>query len=347
MMIIKSLILFIQFLLASNSYSNYTYYPGNYTFNEAIEKCASINCTVVFIGSETKNDYIYKNYVSNTNRIWLAIIDIFVNETNVNYYTNETLNYTDWGDFQNTGTPCITYSNAAYGPWDDVLCSDVASILCEINSRINPMSTSFESTSSKVSTGSTLTSTMPTTIITTTNSIIVSSTISNSSINVSTGQISVLSSAYLTSSLTVTIKIPISILRTTTDENLIHENTDFSRWFTVNCSFTRTRYNTLNSSEIEILNTNITNLDLCDKLDGNYSTSQIINIKNKSVIEVETIQNTLKIKLKEIEIHQIEVNNIKISVLWIAIVIIVFFCLFIIACDLHKLFVYFVNINKA
>jgi hypothetical protein len=343
-MIIKILILFIQFLLAS-TYSNYTYFPGNYTFDEAIEKCASINCTVVFIDSQTINDYIYSNFVINKNRIWLAIIDIFGNETNVNYYTNETLSYNNWGHFQNTDTRCVTYSNSLdYQPWDDIFCSDNASILCEISFNRNPTTTHLESRSSIISKVSKLTS--PSTINTTTNSIIISSLITNSYINASTGQISVLSNTYLTSSVTVTITIPISILRTTTDENLIYENTDFSKWFTVNCSFTRTRYNTLNSSEIEILNTNITNLDLCDKLDGNYSVSQIINIKNKSVIEVETIQKTLKIKLKEIEIHQIEVNNIISSVFWIAIVIITFFCLFIIACDLHKLFVYFVKKSK-
>ena len=360
MMVIRRINLYflIEFLLISNHklYSDYIFFPDNFTFYDSILKCASINSTVVFIESKTKDDYIYENYVSKSNLIWLSIIGNETNKTtgSVNYYTNKTLNFNNWGTHLSASTPCTVYTNDSfYGPWDDVYCSNNASLLCETNlstdqiNQIISVTTRYQiATTNSVFTSSLSVSATSTLTTSSLNSGIISSLLSISSSTASikrTSLIAFLSST--TSSVTTQIISTTSRFKLLTHEilnqsNLIVANTSFASWHTVLCIFTRTRYNTLNTSQVESYNVTIANLDLCDKLDGNYNLNQIINIKKKSTIEIEAIQSTLKIKLKEIEVHQIKIQNIISGVLWLAIVVIISFSLIIIACDLHTFFIF-------
>ncbi len=63
--------------------------------------------------------------------IWLAIYDISNdNEINVNYYTNQTLNYTNWG-FDSTSDKCFRYVKNSN--WLDYGCDASFSTLCEFS----------------------------------------------------------------------------------------------------------------------------------------------------------------------------------------------------------------------
>jgi hypothetical protein len=75
-----------------------------------------------------KNTFLNDSLVSTA--IWLAIYDIFGNETNVNYYTNQTLNYTNWV-FDSKSDKCFRYVKNSN--WLDYGCDASFSTLCEFS----------------------------------------------------------------------------------------------------------------------------------------------------------------------------------------------------------------------
>jgi hypothetical protein len=89
--------------------------------------------------------------------IWLAIYDFTGNETNANYYTNETLNYTYWyPNIQNLKSQlCARYEKNKYIAWGDDPCSKPYSVLCEFEE----YTTSTTTTSSSTTTTTTTTTT--------------------------------------------------------------------------------------------------------------------------------------------------------------------------------------------
>jgi hypothetical protein len=98
---------------------------------QAVQKCSSISATVVFIDDLAEDNYIKSHYLPNVSTaIWLAIYDIFGNETNVNYYTNQTLNYTNWS-IDKTSEKCFRYVKKSN--WLDYGCDASFSTLCEFS----------------------------------------------------------------------------------------------------------------------------------------------------------------------------------------------------------------------
>jgi hypothetical protein len=126
----------VCFSLTKTVISSYILYPDKVNFTKAVQKCDSINATVVLPKNKTEDDFIRDSYLNNasvTTGIWLAIYDFIGNETNVNYYTNQKLAYTYW----NSGDPnegpgyCVRYDKD-YKKWADHPCDQIYSVLCEI-----------------------------------------------------------------------------------------------------------------------------------------------------------------------------------------------------------------------
>jgi hypothetical protein len=112
-------------------------YPAIVNFTQAVRKCDSINGTVVLPKNQTEDDFIRNNYLMDTSvtrDIWLAIYDISGRENNVNYYSNKTLNYSNWeaGQPNNYYDYCAVFSKSINNKWFDRSCSDYYSLLCEI-----------------------------------------------------------------------------------------------------------------------------------------------------------------------------------------------------------------------
>jgi hypothetical protein len=123
------ILLFVS--LIRKSIGSYFLFPVEVNFTQAIQKCSSINATVLFIDNSTEDTYIKNTFLNGplvTTAIWLAIYDIFGNETNVNYYTNKTLNYTNWV-IDRTSDKCFRY--VKNGNWLDYGCDASFSTLCE------------------------------------------------------------------------------------------------------------------------------------------------------------------------------------------------------------------------
>jgi hypothetical protein len=117
--------------LIRNSLGTYFLFPEQVNFAQAIQKCSSKNATVVFIDNLTEDTYIKNTYLPLvTKGIWLAIYDIIGNETNVNYYTNRTLNYTNWV-YDNRNDKCFRYEKNKQ--WLDISCGSLYSTLCEFS----------------------------------------------------------------------------------------------------------------------------------------------------------------------------------------------------------------------
>jgi hypothetical protein len=117
--------------LIKDSIGTYLLFPENVSFTQAVQKCSSINATVVFIDDLAEDNYIKSHYLPNVSTaIWLAIYDIFGNETNVNYYTNQTLNYTNWS-IDKTSEKCFRYVKNSN--WLDYGCDASFSTLCEFS----------------------------------------------------------------------------------------------------------------------------------------------------------------------------------------------------------------------
>ena len=140
----------IFYYLIRNVIGSYILYPENVSFSVAVQICDSINATIVFINNSTEDAFIkntYLNHASVTLGIWLAIYDFIGNETNVNYYTNQTLSFTNW----NPGQPdtltdyCVRYDKN-FQKWADMTCSISYSVLCESNKIFNELSSAYEKT---------------------------------------------------------------------------------------------------------------------------------------------------------------------------------------------------------
>jgi hypothetical protein len=117
--------------LIRDSIGTYFLFPEEVNFTQAVQTCSSINATVLFIDDFTEDTYIKNTYLPLvTTAIWLAIYDIIGNETNVNYYTNQTLNYTNWA-IDNSDENCFRYVKNQN--WWDVYCYFLYSTLCEFS----------------------------------------------------------------------------------------------------------------------------------------------------------------------------------------------------------------------
>jgi hypothetical protein len=108
--VIKTVFIFI--LTSSNlvknvlSACNYTYIfqPTPVNFTVAVQKCKQFNASVLVIEDACEDLFIKDNFLMNvTSGIWLGIYDFIGNETNVNYYTNKTLPYTNWNFTEPSG----------------------------------------------------------------------------------------------------------------------------------------------------------------------------------------------------------------------------------------------------
>jgi hypothetical protein len=114
-----------------NSIGAYILFPEQVNFTQAVQICSSINAKVVFIDNSTEDTYIKNTYLPLVKTaIWLAIYDIIGNETNVNYYTNRTLNYTNWV-YDNRNDKCFRYEKNKQ--WLDIICGSLYSTLCEFS----------------------------------------------------------------------------------------------------------------------------------------------------------------------------------------------------------------------
>ena len=119
--------------LIKDSIGTYFLFPENVNFVQAVQKCSSINETVLFIDDLAEDTYIQNIFLNDSlvsTAIWLAIYDIFGNETNVNYYTNQTLNYTNW-DYNDRNDKCFRYKKNKN--WWDIGCDSSFSTLCEFS----------------------------------------------------------------------------------------------------------------------------------------------------------------------------------------------------------------------
>jgi hypothetical protein len=131
---------FITFILnlIRNTNGFYKLYPASVSFLEAVRICNSINATVVFINDSSEDLFIHDNYLKNASvstGIWLAIYDFIGNEKNVNYYTNQTLTYTNWylmGRIEPNDRLhyCVRYDKNKQ-KWADTSCDTPYSVLCE------------------------------------------------------------------------------------------------------------------------------------------------------------------------------------------------------------------------
>ena len=148
------------FSLIKTVSSSYILYADNVDFSDAVQKCDTINATVVLPKNKTEDDFILNNFLNNasvTSGIWLAIYDIDISgsENNVNYYTNETLLYTNWFTREpgNKFEYCTTYLKTSQ--WHDYPCSSKFSVLCEVTEYSKSSCTLTSSTMTTASTSST------------------------------------------------------------------------------------------------------------------------------------------------------------------------------------------------
>ena len=119
--------------LIKDSIGTYFLFPENVNFVQAVQKYSSINATVLFIDDLAEDTYIKNTFLNDplvSTAIWLDIYDIFGNETNVNYYTNQTLNYTNWS-IDKTSEKCFRYVKNSN--WLDYGCDASFSTLCEFS----------------------------------------------------------------------------------------------------------------------------------------------------------------------------------------------------------------------
>jgi hypothetical protein len=117
----------------SKGLSSYLFYPAQVNFNSALNLCKQHNATMLFIDNKVEDDFIKQNYLKNvTSGIWLAIYDFVGNETNVNYYTNETLKYSNWYplDTHSVSELCTRYDKT-FSSWADIFPSSTYSVICE------------------------------------------------------------------------------------------------------------------------------------------------------------------------------------------------------------------------
>jgi hypothetical protein len=91
--------IFLCLSFISSASSNYILGSQSKTFADAILECNSINAHVVLPKNLIEDNLIKATYLLHnnvTNGIWLAMYDYPGDETNNNYYTNKSLNFTNW-----------------------------------------------------------------------------------------------------------------------------------------------------------------------------------------------------------------------------------------------------------
>jgi hypothetical protein len=135
-MVLFLIVLFFSILI--NSAGSYILFPENVNFLQAVAKCDSINAKVFLAENKTEEDFVINNFVNNalvTIGIWIAIYDINPSgsENNVNYYTNQTLLYTNWmtGEPNYKDEACTIISKLDSYKWLDNRCSNQYSVLCK------------------------------------------------------------------------------------------------------------------------------------------------------------------------------------------------------------------------
>jgi hypothetical protein len=134
----KLLLVILAIVLVQNAEGSYFLFSAAVTFQEAVHECSSINAKVVSIDDSNEDALIFEKYLQDskvTSGIWLAIYDYIGNETNVNYYTNTTLNYTNWvsGQPHTKSDHCVRYEKTSSKKWDETTCTKHFSVLCETN----------------------------------------------------------------------------------------------------------------------------------------------------------------------------------------------------------------------
>jgi hypothetical protein len=155
-------------VLIKNTKGSYILYPTTATFHEAVHQCSLLSATVVFIDNSDEDTFIVKTYLQNLvpTGIWLAIYDFIGNETNVNYYTNQTLRNTNWvsGQPKIKNYCCVIYDKAPINQWNEISCDKKYSVLCETNvtettTEKSKTTTIYYSTSSRITSTTTSIST--------------------------------------------------------------------------------------------------------------------------------------------------------------------------------------------
>ena len=137
---------------------SYILYPSPVDFTQAVRTCDSINATVLFIDDSAEDVFIRTNYLNNNSvkdGIWLAIFDFIGDETNVNYYANQSLNYTNWksGQPNNKKNFCTFYNKHSNNDqWGDETSSAQHSVLCEIEEYATNSTTTTTESSRKTDT---------------------------------------------------------------------------------------------------------------------------------------------------------------------------------------------------
>ena len=144
----KWIFLFVNFI--RSVIGSYILYPANVSFSVAVQKCDSKNASIVFINNSAEDAFIKNTYLNDssvTSGIWLAIYDFIGNETNVNYYTNQTLSFTNWypGEPNKRTDYCVRYDKELQ-KWADKRCSQLNTVLCELNNIFNESSSASEIT---------------------------------------------------------------------------------------------------------------------------------------------------------------------------------------------------------
>ncbi len=142
---------------------NYHLINVEVNFQIALAMCQNMSAQIVFINDENENNFI-KNRFSNKT-IWLAIYDYAKNEKNVNYYTNESLNFTYWDSNEpnNLWQQCVIFDTS--NKWKEMHCIyntynyyQNHYVLCEYN-EITSTTTISSSTSTTTTTTITKTTT--------------------------------------------------------------------------------------------------------------------------------------------------------------------------------------------
>jgi hypothetical protein len=218
-------------------------------FTAAVQKCKQLNASVLVIEDACEDKFIRDNYLMNSSDIWLGIYDFIGNETNVNYYTNETLPYTYWyvSEPNNILSLCTRYMKT-FSQWGDGPCSSLYSVVCKASTTIS---------STPISTTTLVTTTLTTTLA-------ASTTISTTTIATTLAASITISSTtnFATTTFASTSATSISISKTT--------NSPSSGWSEWNpweiCTLEKKRRHLTNSSLDEIFKLNIS-CDLICKYD--------------------------------------------------------------------------------
>ncbi len=114
----------------------------------------------------------------------------------------------------------------------------------------------------------------------------------------------------------------------------------WNSWYTVRCLIFKTRKVSniiFNVSFTEIAEFNITSLEECDCLDPNYTEMKANQMNNKTKNTIQTINNLLGKKLKDLEKEKAVLIQTATSLSWLALLVASVFILIIILNDLHKL----------